>query len=102
MSTNTIDTEETPDTSAPPAKGGRTAAKKAKPAKKARQSRKAASKPQEDRRNKKSEVIALMKRAKGVTLTEIVAPTGPRSGRNPACACRMDLLADLTALLPAP
>jgi hypothetical protein len=65
MSTNTIDTEKTPDTSTPQAKGRRTAAKKAKPAKKARQAKKAAGKPQADRSNKKAAVIALMKRAKG-------------------------------------
>ena len=76
MSTNTIDTEKTPDTSAPRAKGTRTAAKKAKPAKKVRQPKKAASKPHADRSNEKAEVIALMKRARGATLAEIVAFTG--------------------------
>jgi hypothetical protein len=59
MSTNTIDTEKTPDT-----------------AKKARQPKKAAGKRQADRSNKKAEVIALIKRAKGATLAEIMAPTG--------------------------
>jgi Protein of unknown function (DUF3489) len=70
MSTDTIDTEKTPDPSRLPAKGGRTAAKKAKAAKKA------AGKPKADRANKKAEVIALMKRAKGATLSEIIAATG--------------------------
>jgi hypothetical protein len=75
MSTDTIDTEGTPDTSRPQAKGGRTAAKKAKPAKKARRPKKAAGKLQADRTNKKAEVIAMMKRAKGATLAEIMAVT---------------------------
>jgi Protein of unknown function (DUF3489) len=75
MVTNTIDTEKTPDTSAPPPKGKRTTAKKAKIAKKARQPKKAASKPKADSSNKKAEVIALMKRAKGATLAEITAAT---------------------------
>jgi hypothetical protein len=70
MSTNTIDTEKTPNTSAPQAKSKRTAGKKAKPAKKP------TSKPKADRANKKAEVIALMKRAKGATLAEIAAATG--------------------------
>src|ERR1700693_3627572 len=50
----------------------RTAAKKAKPAKKAGRVKKAAGKPKVDRANKKAEVIAMMKRAKGATLAEIV------------------------------
>jgi hypothetical protein len=41
------------------------AAKKAKPAKKADRSKKPASKPKADHANKKAEVIALVKRAKG-------------------------------------
>ena len=52
------------------------AAKKAKPAKKAGQPKKAAGKPKADRANKKAEVIALMKRAKGATLAEIMKATG--------------------------
>jgi hypothetical protein len=77
MSTNIIDSEKTPDASAPQAKGRRTAAKNAKPAKKARQPRKAgAHKPKVDRANKKAEVIELMKRAKGATLAEIMKATG--------------------------
>ena len=55
--------------SAKPAKTGK-AAKKATPAKKA------ARKPQADRANKKAEVIAMMQRAKGATLDEIMKATG--------------------------
>ena len=49
--------------------------KKAKPAKKAARAGKPASKPKADRANKKAAVIALMKRAKGATLAEIMAVT---------------------------
>jgi hypothetical protein len=49
--------------------------KKAKPAKKAGRAGKPAGKPKADRANKKAEVIALMKRAKGATLAEIMAAT---------------------------
>jgi hypothetical protein len=45
----------------------RKAAKKAKAIKKAPQAKKAASKPKPEVTNKKAEVIAMMKRAKGVT-----------------------------------
>jgi hypothetical protein len=75
MSTNGIELEQTADTSAPQAKGKRTTAKKAKPAKKVGRAKKPASKPKPDRANKKAEVIAMMKRAKGVTLVEIMAVT---------------------------
>jgi hypothetical protein len=61
------------DVSQPKAKHAAT--KKAKPAKKVRRPKKAGAKPQSDRSNKKAEVIALMKRAKGVTLAEIMAVT---------------------------
>jgi len=76
MSTNTIDTEKTatPEPGAPQAKGKRTAAKKAKPAKS--RAKKPSSKPKADRTNKKAEVIAMMKRAKGATLAEIMTATG--------------------------
>ena len=47
----------------------------AKPAKKAAHAKKPASKPKTDRANKKAEVIAMMKRAKGVTLAEIMEAT---------------------------
>ena len=60
---------------APQPKTKRTTAKKAKPAKKAGRAKKAAGKPKADRANKKAEVIALMKRAKGATLAEIMAAT---------------------------
>jgi hypothetical protein len=49
--------------------------KKAKPAKKAARAKNPASKPKADRANKKADVIALMKRAKGATLAEIMAAT---------------------------
>jgi hypothetical protein len=50
--------------------------KKAKPAKKAGCAGKPASKPKTDRANKKAEVIAMMKRAKGATLAEVMKATG--------------------------
>ena len=53
----------------------RSPAKKAKPAKRAGGAKKPASKPKADRANKKAEVVALMKRAKGATLAEIMAAT---------------------------
>ena len=59
----------------PQPKTKRTPAKKAKPAKKAGRAEKPASKPKADRANKKAEVIAMMKRAKGATLAEIMAAT---------------------------
>ena len=51
------------------------AVKKAAPAKKARRANKATAKPAAERSNKKAEVIAMMRRAKGATLAEIVAAT---------------------------
>lgn len=77
MSENTIDSENSkpaPDTAKP--KGARKAGKKAKPAKKAKPSRKTAAKPAAERSNKKAEVVAMMKRAKGATLAEITEATG--------------------------
>ena len=59
---------------AEPAKGRRKPAKKAKATKKS--AKKTASKPKTERANKKAEVIALMKRAKGATLAEIMKSTG--------------------------
>ena len=53
------------------AKAGSKPAKKAKLAKKAGRA-KAASKPKADRAKKKAEVIAMMKRAKGASLAEIM------------------------------
>jgi hypothetical protein len=78
MNVNTIDSEKAPaaEPAAPHAKGKRTPAKKAKPAKKPTRAKKAASKPKTDRANKKAEVIAMMKRAKGATLAEIMKATG--------------------------
>jgi hypothetical protein len=58
---------------AKPAKKAK-AAKQAKPAKKVKGAKKAADKG--ERSNKKAEVIAMMKRAKGVTLAEIMETTG--------------------------
>ena len=64
-----------------PAKGAKPA-KKAKPSKKGRPARKekpaankASAKPDAERSNKKAEVIAMMKRAKGATLAEIMELT---------------------------
>ena len=78
MSENAIDTENkgkpAPDTAKP--KGPRKAGKKAKPAKKGGRRKKPAAKPKPDRTNKKAEVIAMMKRAKGATLAEITKATG--------------------------
>jgi hypothetical protein len=55
-------------------KSGRKQAKvAAKPAKRARQVKKTDDKPAAERSNKKAEVIALMKRANGATLPEIIA-----------------------------
>jgi cell division septation protein DedD len=55
---------------------GATSATKAKAAKKPAPAKKAAHKPKSDRTNKKAEVIAMMQRAKGATLDEIVKATG--------------------------
>jgi Protein of unknown function (DUF3489) len=55
------------------------AAKRAKPAKRAKAAKKAAGKKAGDkgeRHNKKAEVIAMMKRAKGATLAQIMEATG--------------------------
>lgn len=76
MSTNTIDAEKTPGTSAPQAKRKHTAPKEAKPPRRRRASpRKAAGNRGRSETNKKAEVIALMKRARGATLAETVATT---------------------------
>jgi hypothetical protein len=60
---------------APATKGPRKA-KKAKSAKKGGRAKRAAAKPKADRANKKAEVIAMMNRAKGATLAEIMKATG--------------------------
>ena len=73
ISENAIDSENisklAPDTAKP--KGARKAGKKAKSAKKVARAKKTPGKPNADRTNKKAEVIAMMKRAKGATLPEI-------------------------------
>ena len=76
MTTDTIDTESNskPPESAKP-KGGRKPAKKAKAARKATLAKKTARKPKSGRTNKKAEVIAMMQRAKGATLDEIMKAT---------------------------
>jgi hypothetical protein len=78
MSENESDNENNgkpaPDAAKP--KGTRKAGKKAKPAKKAGHAKKAPAKPKADRTNKKAEVIAMMKRAKGASLPEIMKATG--------------------------
>jgi hypothetical protein len=75
MSENAIDSvNATPKQAA--AKPKRKPGKKAKPPKKARAAKKPTAKPKADRTNKKAEVIAMMKRAKGATLGEIMKATG--------------------------
>jgi hypothetical protein len=63
-------------TTEPPATKGRKPAKKAKAAKKAGRAKNTAAKPKSDHTNKKAEVVAMMKRAKGATLPEIMKATG--------------------------
>jgi hypothetical protein len=77
MITDTIDTESSsmPQPEAAKPKGGRKPAKKTKIAKKAVPAKKAARQPKADRTNKKAEVIAMMQRAKGATLAEIMKAT---------------------------
>lgn len=74
MCSETIDTRETTMESSQPKR--KSTAKKAKPAKKSRRLKKADSKAKGDRANKKAEVVALMKRAKGATLAKIMELTG--------------------------
>ena len=79
MSTNTIDSTNAgkPEPAATPAKGKRKLAKKAKPAKKAgRANKPTVGQPKAHRANKKAVVIAMMKRANGATLPEIMKVTG--------------------------
>ena len=78
MSENAIESENTgkPAPEAAKPKGARKSTKKAKPAKKAGRAKKTVAKPKADRANKKAEVIAMMKRAKGATLAEIMKATG--------------------------
>ena len=63
--------ESEPDAANKPKK----ASKPAKPPKPAKKSAKAKTNPVADRTNKKADVIAMMKRAKGATLAEIAAVT---------------------------
>jgi len=58
-----------------PAKGAKLA-KNAKRSKTAKPGKKPAAKPAAEHTNKKAEVIAMMKRAKGATLAEIMKATG--------------------------
>jgi hypothetical protein len=67
MSTNTIEPQETKETAAPKR---RPAVKTAKAAKKSPRTKK----PKADRANKKAEVIAMMKRAKGATAMSQAVP----------------------------
>ncbi len=69
---STIDAENKSEPEATPTKVARKRAKKDKPAKKATKKPAKAT----ERSNKKAEVIAMMKRAKGVTLAEIMKVTG--------------------------
>lgn len=72
---NESDTANTSAAEAPAKAKGERKAKKAKPAKNLR-AKKPTSKPKADRANKKAEVTAMMKRAKGATLAEIMKTTG--------------------------
>jgi hypothetical protein len=82
----TIDSENTstPAAETPATTKGPRKAKKAKSAKNARAAKKPVSKP--DRTNKKAEVIAMMKRAGGATLAEIMKTTGWQVQRRPHSA----------------
>ncbi|HYL34633.1 MAG TPA: DUF3489 domain-containing protein [Bryobacteraceae bacterium] len=57
-------------------KGGPKQSRKPKAMKEAGRAKRSAGKPESERTNKKAEVIALMKRAKGATLAEIMKATG--------------------------
>jgi Protein of unknown function (DUF3489) len=61
----------------------KSAPKKSKPAQKAQRARKAGGKSKADRTNKKAEVIALLKRAKGASLAEVMAATGWQAHHGP-------------------
>jgi hypothetical protein len=80
MSTNDSENTITQPASDTPAsekrtKAGRKSINEAKAAKKASRAKKSAAKSGEERSNKKAEVIAMMKRAKGATLAEIMELT---------------------------
>ena len=78
MSEHTIDSESgsKPAAEAPQPKRARKPARKATAAKRTSQAKKAAGKRRADRTNKKADVIAMLKRAKGATLAEIMKATG--------------------------
>ena len=77
MSEQTIDSATNgKPTSEAARKRARRGAKKTKATKKVAGGKKPGSKPKADSANKKAEVIAMMKRAKGATLAEIMAATG--------------------------
>ena len=73
MNTTTESEQNASAPEVPQAKGKRKPTKKNKPANKGARTRKPAGKPNTERANKKAEVIAMMKRAKGATLAEIMA-----------------------------
>jgi hypothetical protein len=75
MNTNTIDAEETPDRSAPKVKRKHAAAKKTNRKSKADGAKKPV-KTKTERANKKSDLMAMLKQAKGATLAETMAATG--------------------------
>ena len=76
MSTKAIDAESnsTPVPEAEHSKGKPKQSKKHKATKKPGRAKKPTGKPKADRTNKKAEVIALMKRAKGATLKDSFIP----------------------------
>ena len=78
MSTEAIDSENNgkpaPETEKPKAKGK--SAKRTRSGKKAARAKKPAGKAKAERANKKAQVIAMMQRAKGITLPEIMKETG--------------------------
>jgi len=76
MSENAIESDSISKPAADTAKPEGSKAKKAKPAKKAARANEPARKLKADGTNKKAEVIAMMKRAKGATLPEIIEATG--------------------------
>ena len=84
MSTFTIESENNskPDAATPPTKAGRKVGKKAKSTKKAPAAKKPAGRAS-DRTNKKAEVIAMMKRAKGATLARLIVCPGEDSPAGP-------------------
>jgi Protein of unknown function (DUF3489) len=72
----TIESEKNAAAEAPQRKPKRKPAKHATPTKRMVRAKQSSSKPKEDRANKKAGIIALMKRAKGATLAEIMKATG--------------------------